>query len=59
LYTSLVAFSFVEAQTTYVTARITVTPGPGTGSVMGLGGLWFGSRRRRACGCAPSDAKKR
>lgn len=50
LYSSIGAFSFTEAQTTYVGARITVVPGAPTVWVLAVSGVLVARRRR---GCSP------
>ena len=46
LFPSTASPAFVEAQTTYVGATITVTPAPASLALVGLGGLVAGRRRR-------------
>jgi len=46
LYSSVFAFNFLEATTTYTGATITVTPAPASLALVGLGGLVAGRRRR-------------
>ncbi len=46
LYASIGSFGFLEAQSTYTGATITVTPAPASLALVGLGGLVAGRRRR-------------
>ena len=46
LYENAGSISFLEAQTTYIGATITVVPAPASLALVGLGGLVAGRRRR-------------